>query len=144
MNSKILQLALISLFMISCGKQKPPQKLNRTPKAEVTNSLNPLDWPGTYKGVIPCADCEGIEQELTLNDNNTFTLKSNYLGKLKNNKSEETGILIWDKAGNIITAETKDQSTKVSYIIDENTLIQLDNEKREITGPLAENYKLKK
>lgn len=144
MNSKILQLALISLFMISCAKQKPPQKLNRTPQAEVTNYQNPLDWPGTYKGVIPCADCEGIEQEITLNDNNTFTLKSIYLGKLENNKTEETGILIWDKTGNIITAETKDQSTKVSYIIDENTLIQLDNEKREITGPLAENYKLRK
>jgi len=144
MNSKFLQLALISLFMISCGKQKPPQKLSLNSKAEVINSQNPLDWPGTYKGVIPCADCEGIEQEITLNDNNTFTLKSIYLGKLKNNKFEETGILIWDKTGNIITAETKDKSFIVSYIIDGNTLIQLDNEKREITGPLAENYKLRK
>lgn len=144
MNSKILQLALISLFMISCGKQKPPQKLNRTPQAEVIDSQNPLDWPGTYKGVIPCADCEGIEQEITLHDNNTFTLKYTYLGKQKDNKFEETGILIWDKAGNIITAETKDQSFTVSYLIDENTLIQLDKEKREITGALAENYKLRK
>ena len=30
------------------------------------NAQNSLDWNGTYKGVLPCADCAGIEKEITL------------------------------------------------------------------------------
>lgn len=32
----------------------------------------------TYTGVIPCADCPGIEETLTLNPDNTFNLKRIY------------------------------------------------------------------
>nr|WP_250850238.1 copper resistance protein NlpE N-terminal domain-containing protein [Acinetobacter sp. ANC 5378] len=28
-----------------------------------------LDWAGEYKGVFPCADCEGIETDLELKSN---------------------------------------------------------------------------
>ena len=28
-----------------------------------------LDWAGEYKGVFPCADCEGIKMELELKAN---------------------------------------------------------------------------
>lgn len=47
---------------------------------------------GTYAGVIPCADCEGIRMELTLKDNKTFSLKESYLGTPKGkNNFEVTG-----------------------------------------------------
>ena len=40
-----------------------------------------LDWAGTYKGKLPCADCEGIETELMLHSDNTYMLSTTYLGK---------------------------------------------------------------
>ena len=45
------------------------------------NSYNALDWEGTYMGIVPCADCEGIEKTILLNKENTYTLTSKYLGK---------------------------------------------------------------
>lgn len=44
-------------------------------------SQNALDWNGTYKGTLPCADCEGIETELTLNLDGNYLYKATYLGK---------------------------------------------------------------
>ncbi|GGD94473.1 copper resistance protein NlpE [Planktosalinus lacus] len=38
---------------------------------DISTSENSLDWHGTYQGILPCADCEGIQTEVTLHDNNT-------------------------------------------------------------------------
>jgi len=41
---------------------------------------------GTFEGILPCADCQGIKTELALyqdaanSENNTYTLKETYLG----------------------------------------------------------------
>jgi copper homeostasis protein (lipoprotein) len=32
------------------------------------NAKNSLDYIGMYKGIVPCADCEGIETILNLRD----------------------------------------------------------------------------
>lgn len=45
------------------------------------NAQNSLDWKGTYKGILPCADCEGIETEIVLNADQTYVLTRKYLGK---------------------------------------------------------------
>lgn len=36
---------------------------------------------GKFKATLPCADCEGIKSTLILNQNGTFTLIDEYLGK---------------------------------------------------------------
>ena len=46
------------------------------------NSQTSLDWAGTYFNVLPCASCEGIETWVTLNQDGTFQLKTNYLGRV--------------------------------------------------------------
>lgn len=43
---------------------------------EGDNSRNSLDWEGTYKGILPCADCEGIETMVILKDNDRYTLST--------------------------------------------------------------------
>ena len=40
---------------------------------------NALDWAGVYQGVYPCADCEGIQISLTLNQNYRYVLVEQYL-----------------------------------------------------------------
>ncbi|WP_281232580.1 copper resistance protein NlpE [Flavobacterium gelatinilyticum] len=146
MKTKILSLAFFVLILASCENKKTQKEETITQETQIIsedNSENSLDWPGTYKGTIPCADCEGIEQEIILNEDKTFSVKSTYLGKGKDNKFTETGTFSWDKTGSIITTVTKDKSSTISYKVGQNILIQLDNENKEITGPLAENYILK-
>lgn len=107
------------------------------------NSQNSLDWQGTYKGVTPCADCEGIETGVTLNADLTFAIKTKYLGKGDGKVFEEKGNFVWDKTGGSISLESlKGSSTQ--YKVGENRLIQLDREGKVIEGDLAEKYVLKK
>lgn len=107
------------------------------------SAMNSLDWDGTYKGILPCADCEGIETTITLTDDQTYTMQTKYLGKSDAKYFDSKGKFNWDKAGQIITLEgIKDAPGK--YFVGENTLTQLDMEGKRITGQLADKYILKK
>jgi copper homeostasis protein (lipoprotein) len=105
-------------------------------------SANSIDWFGTYRGILPCADCEGIETEIILNKDKTYTLKTKYLGKA-NKPLEEKGNFSWNDAGNTITLTGV--TTKPSqYFVGENRLTQLDLSGNKITGVLADKYILVK
>ena len=39
------------------------------------------DWYGSYAGVVPCADCAGIETSIPLNEDLSYQLRTRYLGK---------------------------------------------------------------
>ena len=146
---KIALIVCISLLFISCKKEvkQAEIKTDTIDKATIEtpmdsdNSQNSLDWQGTYKGVTPCADCEGIETEITLNADLTFTLKIEYLGKGDGNVFQEAGSFVWDKTGGIISLEGF-KGGPSQYKVGENRLIQLDMEGNVITGDLAEKYVL--
>ncbi|MCI4442217.1 MAG: copper resistance protein NlpE N-terminal domain-containing protein [Lentimicrobium sp.] len=107
------------------------------------NSQNSIDWTGTYKGVTPCADCEGIETEVVLNKDLTYVVKTKYLGKGDGKVFEEKGSFVWDKmGGNIRLQASKGGSSQ--YKVGENQLIQLDMEGKPITGDLADKFVLRK
>ena len=107
------------------------------------NAKNSLDYLGTYKGVLPCADCPGIETEITLNKDETYQIKSTYLEKGEGNVFDEVGSYTWKEDGN--TLEFEDTNSKISYyFVSENKLIALDQEGNKITGDLAKNYELEK
>jgi heat shock protein HslJ len=107
------------------------------------NSQNSLDWQGTYKGITPCADCEGIETELVLNKDLTYVIKTKYLGKGDGKVFEESGNFVWDKNGSSISLEGL-KGRPSHYKVGENQLIQLDMEGKPITGDLADKFVLKK
>jgi heat shock protein HslJ len=107
------------------------------------NSKNALDWQGTYKGITPCADCEGIATEVILNNDLTYIIKTKYLGKNNEKVFEEKGTFTWDKTGTtIIFNDFKGKPNQ--YKVGENKLIQLDMKGKIITGALAEKYVLTK
>ncbi|WP_316823564.1 copper resistance protein NlpE [Pedobacter gandavensis] len=149
MKTKILTLAGISIFFMACNSdQKVSSNSDSTQKTEKTaiydshNAQNSLDWAGTYKGVIPCADCEGIQTELTLNPDMTYILKTNYMGK-DTHFPEDRGNFKWDNTGSKVELiGLKDQSN--TFFVGENILKQLDMDGEQITGPLADKYVLKK
>lgn len=112
------------------------------PIADSHHAQNSLDWSGTYKGLTPCADCEGIETELTINQDGSYLLKTSYKGKEMNNFAEK-GNFKWDETGSKIKLDYPKENP-YTYFVGENTLTQLDMEGKKITGPLAEYYVLKK
>jgi heat shock protein HslJ len=104
------------------------------------NSANSLDWDGTYKGTLPCADCGGIETVISLSKEMTYTIKTKYIGK-GDESVKGNGSFTWNAAGNTIIL-TGLKNTANQYFVGENKLIQLDMTGNKITGALADKYAL--
>lgn len=107
------------------------------------NAKNSFNYHGSYLGVLPCADCEGMETEITLKRDNTFVKKTKYLGKGDRQTFEEKGKYSWDNAGNMIILEGI-TSAPNKYYVSEGAITQLDMSGNVITGELSEKYRLKK
>lgn len=105
------------------------------------NSRNSLDWYGLYKGIVPCADCEGIETILILNADSSYLLKTTYLGVPDAIPTEKTGTLSWNAEGNTIILHGLENAPTM-YFVEENKLIQLDLAGHKIEGQLADKYML--
>ncbi len=129
---------VLTLLVVSCNSsQKTKSKTLTTHK---DNSMTSLDWSGTYQGILPCADCEGIKTQLVLNEDLTYSLKTSYLGK-EENIFETIGTFAWDKSGSKITL---DNTEKQVYQVGENKLFHLDKSGNRISGVLANNYIIEK
>lgn len=110
---------------------------------------NSVDRDGSYKGTLPCADCEGIKTELTISDDNKYKIEQQYLGVIpfsgmteSENKFQSEGIFAWDASGSIITLDTADGI--MQFFVWEWYVRYLDASGFIITGALEENYILRK
>lgn len=56
------------LFALGCSSDQNQQVIQR-------------QVPGTYQGTLPCADCEGIQLQLVLQDNGRYRRRMSYTGK---------------------------------------------------------------
>ncbi len=101
-------------------------------------SRTSLDWQGTYSGVLPCADCEGIRATLTLLDDHTYVLKSFYIG-MSEQEDIQRGKFSWNDTGSAISLSENGKDA-VQLLVGENRLFVLDREGNRITGDLAELY----
>jgi copper homeostasis protein (lipoprotein) len=105
------------------------------------NARNSLDYAGTYQGVLPCADCEGIAIELKISYDGEFHKTMQYRGK-DADIFEFTGEYKWNEAGNTIILEGLELPNQ--YFVTEERLIHLDSDGQRITGHLADHYVLTK
>lgn len=106
------------------------------------NAANSLDWHGTYTGVLPCADCEGISSTLTLNADETYHLITVYLGR-EDGEYHSRGTFSWNEAGNTVRLNDFESGPGL-YFVAENRLFHLDMDGNRITGDLAGRYILEK
>ncbi len=103
------------------------------------NSRNALDWAGTYRGTLPCADCEGIDTEIILSKEDRYVRNVLYLVE-EQEVLTDSGTFTWDETGNKITLSGDEHSFQVG----EGRLFYLDLDGNRITSELAEYYILKK
>lgn len=106
------------------------------------NAVTSLDFMGTYEGVLPCADCEGIQTVIELGVGNSYVKKVTYLGKENSEVIETQGTFSWNDEGNTITLDSEPAPNQ--YFVGENVLFHLDMDGNRITGDLADKYRLNK
>lgn len=146
---RLLILSVCVAVIMSCKDNKTTENEDVENQTEVEQvpdmhtSQIALDWDGIYKGVLPCADCEGIETKVTLRDDNSYTIKRLYLGK-DETVFQETGDLQWTEDGSTVVLTNSNDGNATLFKVGENHLRQLDLEGRAIRGELAEKYLLQK
>ena len=127
--------AIFGVVMISCNssqKNNAPIK-NREIKTEF----------GTYEGTLPAADCEGIKTILVINEDKTYTLKSEYIGR-EDATFETSGIyhIIGDSIMELVTPSSGE---KTYYRMLNNRQVMLSDKEGTISQSLlAEHYILNK
>ena len=152
-GKKALAFAVLitSMALVSCKNDKKEETAQPTEQtaAKTENvatgdtSENALTWNGTYSGVTPCADCDGIETTIVLNSDKTFTKTLVYKGKGDGEKFEEKGSLTWNPEGTTVTLKSATGEAS-QYKVQEGSILMLDQEGKVITGPTADKYELKK
>jgi heat shock protein HslJ len=136
MKQLILATHIVFFFCACQGTKDTSKNEQHATPTTADNSRTALDWPGTYTGTTPCADCEGIATALTLTFDGKFMLQTRYLGKSKEIYTQE-GIFEWDTDGNRIKLSDVEPGR---YQVGEDKLFQLDQEGKRISGNLAEKY----
>lgn len=150
-NLTLILLCLTTLGVFSCNRATDSNERSATEgltdvpiaKTDRHNSMNGMDWSGTYKGTLPCADCEGIETTLTLNTDLSYVLVTNYLGRNDALEEEIIGDFSWDEHGSEITLNNVTSGPN-KYKVGESLLWHLDANGDMITGDSADHYILKK
>lgn len=141
----LLLLALCQGMMVACQTKKQTEEIvvaDEVFEGDEHNALTSLDFMGTYEGILPCADCEGIQTVIELGVGNSYVKKITYLGKDNNNVIETQGTFSWNDEGNTITLD--DEPSPNQYFVGENVLFHLDLDGNRITGDLADKYRLNK
>ncbi len=131
----ILVLGLTSLILMGCSNNNDQSERASAPdnnviantdhpnQADTTmgdTAENALDWPGEYKGILPCKDCKGIETELELKLDNRFELSQEFLGKPANTENKVKGTF--------------------KFLADQPNMIQLDAEGDNRIYFIGENF----
>ena len=129
MKKKIPALIISVIFLLVCSG------LWAGGKKETQGSL-----AGIYYGVIPAADCPGISVVLILNSEGQFKMTYQYIDRSVDVLTY-TGAFAYDAKTKTITLGGRNLP---SFKAGKRGITQLDMEGKEITGVLAENYRLSK
>ena len=134
----ILLVTAISVLHYCKTNSKGTENISQSPEH---SSQKSLDWDGTYRGILPCADCQGIQTTIYLDKNHSYRLTAKYLGR-SDSLYDHRGVFSWNKQGYTITLHNQPKPN--SYFVDEGKLTQLDMNGLRITGSLTTKYVLNK
>jgi uncharacterized lipoprotein NlpE involved in copper resistance len=107
--------------------------------AQVPASAPGLALPASFVGILPCADCAGIAQTLSLREDGLYRMRRTYLGK-PGNPFSEIGRWQVDASGRLLLRSGSDQT--LFEIVGADTLRQLDRAGQPIRSAL--NYSLRR
>ncbi|MDR2910649.1 MAG: META domain-containing protein [Bacteroidales bacterium] len=133
MRKIMIAIGLSAVFILSINACKNKTRLSDSNIDAIQKAS------GIYTGILPCANCSGIQTRVEINTDLTYTLQIRYM-----DESEETdtvsGKFEWNSDKNTITF---DEQLLGQYTIEDHALYKLvDGIKEE--GENAENYTLVK
>lgn len=122
----LIPIIMAALFLSACNQQQ------EVPAA--------IQLPATYAGIIPCADCMGIQYEIALKEDFTFAEQLVYMGK-SDSVFLTTGN--WKAVNDSVIQLEKENAGMQFFLAEAGALIMLDVNGKRIDGGTAEMYYLK-
>lgn len=133
----------LSLFLTALSGYNPAFAETGKADTDAHHGHKSLDWPGIYKGLLPCADCYGIKTSLALNKNNTYIMIYQYAGKSPRDYVEK-GKFTWGEKENTIILTPRKGNAVRQYLIGNDTLTELDKDGNLVSGEQASRYVLRR
>lgn len=134
-----LTCTLTVALLAGCAPSKPISA--RSVPVDNHTARDSLDWPGSYEGTLPCADCPGIRTRLTLMQDGRYERATQYLDR-EPQPETVAGTFSWESDGSTIRLDASGDSQR--YFIAENQVIMLYRDGTRPTGPLAPHYVLRR
>lgn len=131
MNKIILLSAFMFLIIIGCSSA--PETI---PDTKQTTFLT----NGIWLGMLPCADCDGIDYQLNLKNDYTFKQKSAYKGKSEELFIDEGN---WSFVSDSIISIDGSDDRKL-FLVTDKDLVLLDQDGSRIESTFEEKYHLHK
>ncbi|SKA12504.1 NlpE N-terminal domain-containing protein [Chitinophaga eiseniae] len=138
---KLTCLAALFAALTACNNSQTTQNTadsttggHQTPVGSVTHIT------GTYQGTLPCADCPGMDYQISLFDDHTFTELVAYQGRGQGIAFTEKGT--WQQINDSIVS-IKKKTDSSSFLASDSKLLVLDKQGKRIEGALASNYVLR-
>ena len=135
--------AIFGVVMISCNSSQKNNAPIKNSEIKTESQAHTSNLFGTYEGTLPAADCEGIKTILVINEDKTYTLKSEYIGS-EDATFEISGIyhIIGDSIMELVTPSSGE---KTYYRMLNNRQVMLSDKEGTISQSLlAEHYILNK
>ncbi|MHB1281783.1 MAG: copper resistance protein NlpE [Acidithiobacillus sp.] len=132
----------VAILLGGCATQPAATTRAPAPKSGTAHTCHAtLDWVGTYAGVLPCADCPGVREVITLSKDHAYEITTQYVGR--GDQLFRRGNMFSWVDGNTIRLEGV-RGGPTLYRVGANRLTQLGRDGKPITGPLAARFILKK
>ncbi len=131
---------LLTGASLGCASVSTADTVKGTTNDETSSSLS--DFPTSYEGELPCADCPGIFYHLDLFEDGVFFLRTTYLGRGTAAIFDTIGS--WTQAGGEarLALFGDPEAPMLFRVVDPRTLRKLDTEGRDIDSSL--NYDLRR
>lgn len=142
---RVKTLLFLCCLAVGCRTTNNNNVLNVNDHLTVSQTTSTVDlgaWFGEYRGILPCADCEGVETRLKLMPQGNYELKLNYLGKgLAGQK--EIGSFLWDSHSHTIILGSNPMDG-ARFKLEPGKLVQTDMVGNPLQSSSSENYELRK
>ncbi|MFZ2727558.1 MAG: copper resistance protein NlpE [Methylococcaceae bacterium] len=104
-----------------------------------------LDFHGVFYGYLPCSDCNGIKNTLSLKQKNNYLLVTQP-ARDSSKEYYEKGKYDWNEEKRLLVLTPRNPELKAKYytIADEGTLIQLDENGKSMPRNLIDGYTLRR
>jgi uncharacterized membrane protein len=142
----LLLLVILGIFTASCngdsGQGNSTDSSALPPSADSTGES--ISGPaskasGSYQGTLPCADCPGIDYQISLYDDHHYRELMVYRDRNEGKAFIDTGA--WKMENDSIIQLVR--RTPQRFLFEDGKLYSLDGEGQRIRGALADNYILR-